>query len=142
MLDASEGHKKVLPNKPQVSFGRAKDLKDNLVTAKLAPLQQEDQVKGCYQYGKSRCQVCEHMSEGDKFVCHVTGKEYRINSRFDCDSSGVVYLLSCKVCGLWYVSSTFTPFRTRFNNYTSCSRKFDITENLLIRQTFSGIFRR
>ena len=24
-----------------------------------------------------------------------------------------------------YVGSTFTPFRTRFNNYKSCSRRFD-----------------
>ena len=94
MLDASEEHRKVFPNKRLVSFRRAKNLKDNLVRTKLAPLQQEDQLKGCYQCGKSRCQVCEHMSEGDKFVCHVTGKEYRITSRFDCDSSGVVYLLS------------------------------------------------
>ena len=125
MLDASAEHKKVFPNKPLVSFRRAKNLKDNLVRAKLAPLQQEDQLKGCYQCGKSRCQVCEHMSEGDKFVCHVTGKEYRINSTFDCDSSGVVYLLSCKVCGMQYVGSTFTPFRTRFNDYKSCSRRFD-----------------
>ena len=65
------------------------------------------------------------MSKGDKFVCHVTGKEYRINSRFDCDSSGVVYLLSRKVCGMQYVGITFTPFPTRFNNYKSCSRRFD-----------------
>ena len=42
------------------------------------------------------------MFEGDKFVCDVTGKEYKINCRFDCDSSGVVYLLGCKVCGMQY----------------------------------------
>ena len=40
------------------------------------------------------------MSEGHKFVCHVTGKEYSINSRFDCDSLGVVYLLGSKSCGM------------------------------------------
>ena len=41
--------------------------------------------------------------------------------------SGVVSLLSCKVCGMQYVGSTFTPFRTRFNNYKLCSRRFDKT---------------
>ena len=91
MLDASEEHKKVFPNKPLVSFRRAKNLKDNLVRAKLAPVQQEDYVRGCYRCGKSCCQVCEHKSEGDKFVCHVGSKKYRINSKFNCDSSGVVY---------------------------------------------------
>ena len=35
----------------------------------------------------------------------------RINHRFDCDSEGVVYLISCKSCGLQYVGNTITAFR-------------------------------
>ena len=35
-----------------------------------------------------------------------------------------MYVLGCKVCGKQYVGSTFTPFRIRFNNYKSSSRKF------------------
>ena len=31
----------------------------------------------------------------------------------------VVYLISCKVCGLQYVGSTTTEFRLRFNNHKS-----------------------
>ena len=42
MLDASEEHKKVFPSKPLVAFRRAKNLKDTLVRAKLAPVQQGD----------------------------------------------------------------------------------------------------
>ena len=71
-----------------------KNLKDNQARVKLAPVELKSQVKGCHRYGISRCQVCEHMSEGDKFGCHVTGRGYMINSRSDFDSSGVVYLLS------------------------------------------------
>ena len=40
------------------------------------------------------------------------------------NSSGVMYLLGCKVCGKQYVGSTFTSLRARFNNYKSSSRKF------------------
>ena len=57
------------------------------------------------------------------FSCNVSGKQYSISSRFNCDSSGVVYLLGCKVSGKQYVDSTFTSLRTRFNNYKSLSRK-------------------
>ena len=64
------------------------------------------------------------MSEGSSFRCNVSEREYDINSNFTCDSSGVVYLLACKVCGKQYVGSTFTLFRARFNNYKSSSRKF------------------
>ena len=34
---------------------------------------------------------------------------YRINYSFHCDSSNVVYLLECTVCGVQYVGSTCTP---------------------------------
>ena len=47
-----------------------------------------------------------------------------MSSSFAFDSSGVVYVLGCKVYGKRYVGSTFMPFRVRFNNYKSSSRKF------------------
>ena len=71
-----------------------------------------------------RCQVCRYMSEGSSFKCIVLGREYDINCDFNCNSSGVVYLLGCKVCGKQYIGSTFTSFRARFSNYRSSSRKF------------------
>ena len=64
------------------------------------------------------------MSNSDSFHSHVTNKEYKINFSFNCDSSNVVYLLDCVVCGFQYVGSTSTPFRLRFNNYKACYRKF------------------
>ena len=64
------------------------------------------------------------MSEGSSFKCSVSGREYYVNNNFTCDSSGVVYLLRCKVCGKQYVGSTSTSFRARFNNYKSASMKF------------------
>ena len=69
-------------------------------------------------------QVCSYMSEGSSFRCNVSGRDYDINSEFNCDSSGVVHLLGCKVCGKQCVGSTFASFRARFNNYKSSSRKF------------------
>ena len=64
------------------------------------------------------------MWEGNSFRCSDSGREYTINNRFNCDSSGVLYVLGFKICGKQYVGSTFTPFRIRFNNYKSSSRKF------------------
>ena len=64
------------------------------------------------------------MSDSDRFHSHVTKKEYEINFTFNCDSSNVVYLFDCVVCGFQYVGSTSTPFRLRFNNYKACYRRF------------------
>ena len=56
---------------------------------------------------------------GDIFSSHVTGTSYTVNHRLHCNSRNVVYLISCKVCGLQYVGSTTTKFRLRFNNHKS-----------------------
>ena len=69
------------------------------------------------------------MVEGDRFSCNGSGREYRISRCFTCDSSGIVYLLGCKVCGKQYVGSTFTTFTARFNNYKSASHRFDKGES-------------
>ena len=98
MLDASEEHRRVFKEQPLVGFRNAPNFKDSLVRTKL-PKSQTGISKGCFKCGKSRCQVCSFISEGSSFSCNVSGKQYSISSRFNCDLSGVVYLLGCKVCG-------------------------------------------
>ena len=70
----------------------------------------------------SRCQTCINVKNTDTFQSFVTKESYKINHHFNCDSKCVVYLLSCKVCGLQYVGSTVDRFRLRLNNYKSCQR--------------------
>ena len=50
------------------------------------------------------------MSNSEHFHSNIDSREYRINYSFNCDSSNVVYLLECTVCGVQYVGSTCTPF--------------------------------
>ena len=125
MLSVSEEHRRVFPEPPLVSFKRCKNLRDILVRAKLhSGGEGSCNTRGCTPCGKSRCQVCSVMCDSKTFRSHSTNKEYQINFSFDCDSSDVVYLMECRVCGVQYVGSTCTPFRTRFNNYKACGRKF------------------
>ena len=126
MLTNSEEHRRVFPEPPLIAFRRCKNLKDILVRARLSSEGNGGtDKKGCSRCGKSRCQVCHVMSNSEHFHSNVDSREYRINYSFNCDSSNVVYLLECTVCGVQYVGSTCTPFRLRFNNYKACSRKFN-----------------
>ena len=74
--------------------------------------------------------VClDVIRKGVKFVILLdrginTGRTYYVNDVFDCDSEGVVYLITCKKCGLQYVGNTVTPFRLRFNNHTSSVMRY------------------
>ena len=40
------------------------------------------------------------MSNSEHFHSNIDSQEYRINHSFNCDSSNVVYLLECTVCGV------------------------------------------
>ena len=71
--------------------------------------------------GKPRCQICGFVDEDCTFQGERT---YFINFLFNCDSSGVVYILSCNPCQKIYVGSTITSFRKRFNNYKSSFTRY------------------
>ena len=127
MLKCTEEHRKVFPESPFIAFRRCKNLKDILVRSKLYNVDNGVcDSKGCSPCRKSRCQVCKVMCSATTFISRVTNKEYRINFSFNCDSSNVVYLLECSVCGLQYVGSIYTSFRVRFNIYKSCNRRFNV----------------
>ena len=103
ILHTSDDMKKVFGEKPIVSFRRPRNLKDELVTAKL----RDERVinVGMKKCGKSRCKVCRFVEEGRDFEGH--GNEFKTNYSFNCDSEGMVYLISCSKC------------RRRFNNHNS-----------------------
>ena len=105
-----------------VCFRRAKNLKDHLVRSKLRG--EEETVVGMFKCGKKKCKICDNVVTGDEFKSYVEGRSFRINHRFDCDSEGVVYLISCKSCGLLYVGNTITAFRLRFNNHKSSLNRY------------------
>ena len=61
------------------------------------------------------------MQETGTFQSFVIKEVYKINHHFHCDSKCVIYLISCKVCGLQYIGSTVDRFRLSCNNY-KCSQ--------------------
>ena len=91
-----------------------------MVRAKVYPLLHECGSSGC---NKSRCQTCLNVNNTDVFQSFVTNETYKINHKFDCDSKCIIYLFSCKTCGLQYVGSTVERFRFRWNNYKNCQRE-------------------
>ena len=92
-------------------------MKDRLVRPKLKI--DADVETGVFKCNNKRCEICNFIEPGNEFKSFVTRKTYKINFRFDCNSSDVIYLTSCKVCGQQYTGTTVTRFRERFNQYKS-----------------------
>ena len=119
ILHTSEDMKNIFPDKLRVPYRRPRNLKYELVRAKVK--RENDSEKGVKKSGKLRFQICRFVDEGCMFLGKPT---YFINFPFNYDSSGVVYILSCKMCDKIYVESTITSFRKRFNNYNSSTIRY------------------
>ena len=114
LLYAGEQVKKVFSPAPFVSFRSTRNLKSYLVKSKIYPLERK---VGSEKY-KSKCYlVCLNVSETDVFQSFQAKEQYKRNHQLNCNDKCLIYLLSCKVCGLQYVSSTTDKFRLRWNNY-------------------------
>ena len=122
ILTFDKEHDKVFKEIPIVGFRREKSLKDLLVRAKVPPLTRENgSSASCL--GK-RCRTCPFIENSISFTSIKKGLTYHIRQPIlNCNSTNVVYLLSCKTCGVQYVGSCITKFRLIFNNYKSCNRR-------------------
>ena len=59
--------------------------------------------------GSVRCKTCKHISQGITFTSNVTNKSYEVVSNstsMTCTSDNIVYLITCRRCGIQYVGET------------------------------------
>ena len=73
-----------------------------------------------------RCEVCKYMDENSLLKSSQDDPRYSMNFNFKCNSSNIVYLITCKKWLLQYVGSTIRKFRLRFNNHKSKIRKHEM----------------
>jgi len=120
VLYKDEEAKKVFSPPPFVSFKAPRNLKSHLVRSKLYPMERKTGSAKC---NKNSCKVCKNVSETKTFESKNNNKTYIINHHLNCDDKKLVYLLTCKSCGLQYVGQTSDKFRYRWNNYKDNNRK-------------------
>ena len=102
--------KRVFTPGPMVSVRSSRKLSSYVARAKLYPA---ERVVWSFKCNKPRCLVCVNIPETNTFSSIVTGKTYKMKHRFDCDEHYLIYLLTCKHCGIHYVGQTVADFRYR-----------------------------
>ena len=112
--------KRVFTPAPFVTFRSVRNLKSFLVRSKVDRLERKIGFAKCD--GK-HCLLCLNINETDTFEFFQTKQKYKINHHLNCNDKCLIYLLSCKVCGLQYVGSTTDKSRFRWNNYKENDRK-------------------
>ena len=115
LLTTDKNHRDVFQEIPLIGFRNAKSLKDYLIRAKLP---KENVSLGCFHCKKTNCEICNLIEESTTFTDKDHTKEYKIRQGpLNCNSTHIVYLIQCKVCGKQNCGSTITKCRYRINNY-------------------------
>lgn len=104
----------VFPEPPLVSYKRAPTLRDKLVHSHLPPERKESWLKrpvGVYRC--SNCPHCSHVIQSKAFIDFKSKKEYKIKDFINCNTTFVIYRLSCPCPNIFYVGRTKRRLRDR-----------------------------
>lgn len=122
ILDTSSRMKKINETKKVIIAERRNCTIGNLLKMnKLRqPVTREQHTWGCKPCDRRRppCKACNTM-ETTNIVKNRDSKTFQIKDTVSCDSSFVVYCLTCACCGIQYVGQTITPFNIRLNKHRS-----------------------
>ena len=117
ILQASERLREAFQYPTLIAFRRPRNLKDFLVRAMLTPTPTKS--PGNYPCGAPRYKTCPILKVTDEFSSHTTGQLFKVKFRASCKSSNIVYLITCRRCGLQYVGETSQPLHARIRGHRS-----------------------
>lgn len=104
----------IFPQPPLVSYRRAPTLRDKLVHSYLPPAIKENWLKR--PIGLYRCMNCPHCSNiipSKNFVDFKSNKIYKIRDFINCNTTFIIYRLSCPCKNVFYVGRTKRRLRDR-----------------------------
>lgn len=64
-----------------------------------------------------RCVTCQHLNCSKEFKSTKTGISYLLRHSFCCDSSNLIYLITCRKCQKQYVGLTTKQLNVRINHH-------------------------
>jgi hypothetical protein len=122
ILHTSDRLQQAVPDTPILAYRRPRNLRDLLVRAEVPPLTDPISTtqQGTHTCHSNRCVVCkDHIQEGTTFASHVNNSSHKIRANITCTTSNVVYLITCRVCGVQYVGETKNTLKKRFYGHRS-----------------------
>ena len=117
---------KIFPDPPLISFRRNRNLRDLLVSARLPDPKTDEHTNepGFFECPNKKCSVREFVVTGNKFSSTVTKQSFPINDYITDKMDWLIYLITCKKCGMQYVGKTTTSLYTRFTGHKSDIRLY------------------
>ena len=111
--------KEVFPAPPLIAYTRPKTIKDHLIRAKLpsSNTRPKRTIPGMHKCGKLSCRICSYVSTGKVIKATYTNASVQLSKSFDCQTSNIVYIVSCKKCKDQYIGQTKNTLEFRFKQH-------------------------
>ena len=106
ILHRDERLKQIFPKPPMVGYRRCGTLRNALVKARLRKENQTGTEKGFNHCGRKGCTTCLHSIPSNTFQSSFTNRTYSIWKKITCDSSNIIYLITCLQCNKQYVGES------------------------------------
>ena len=105
---------------------RNKNLSDHLVRASTKTVTHHKTYVSTHPCKRSNlCRYCPKINHQGHTTSHTTGEQFNTMTNINCQSSNIIYLITCTTCGIQYVGQTKNRLLTRFQNDTTVSRHFN-----------------
>jgi len=119
---------------PQIIFKRGTSIQNLLVTTKFSNLTTQDvnNIQALIELQTTinkcqhpRCDCCNYISEGSTFTSTNTKETFYIDTHMNCNSSNIIYLITCTKCLKQYIGETSRKLKDRLNDHKSniCTNK-------------------
>ena len=72
---------------------------------------------GSWPCNGERCKKCPFVFNGSCIL--INNKPFHINSKLTCNSTCVIYVITCLQCNLHYIGQTMNPLRIRLGQHLS-----------------------
>ena len=94
---------------------QTKNLRSILQKSNIAPVHLP---QGSFKCKKSNCGTCPYLKETTSipFISDTGVRDFKLLSNFSCKSKHVVYKITCKGCGTYYIGQTWY-IRQRVSNH-------------------------
>ncbi len=103
----------IMRNQLQVTYSRGPNLGDLLNNSML---NKQKIVYGCKPCNKP-CAKCRHVSTFRTVTSEQTKKKYNTTGEYTCQTTSVIYVLTCNTCKIQYVGESGNTVNERFRSH-------------------------
>ena len=110
--------KDIFPQPPMVAFKQPPNLKRMLCHAKIpVKVTSHRNLRGMNKCIESSCSICPFVKNSKEIHSTTNNENFPINGSFDCQTTCVVYLITCQKCKKQYVGQTGRQLKNRIQNH-------------------------